>query len=186
MSPDVGALRFDPAQHRYWTGTRELLAVTHVLQTAGLLDATWFTPAGRARGGAVHQATEVLDRDGVIPACDPAVAPYVEAYRAFCQEARPVWHGLEQPVADLQLGYAGTPDRWGTLHGEPAVVDLKTGTVPPWAPLQLVAYGRLDLGEPYPVSGRLGRMPMVAIAPSSASPAATEMASRKSAGRATW
>ena len=65
----------------------------------------------------------------------------------FCHDARPVWHGLEEPVADLALGYAGTPDRWGTLDGEPVVVDLKTGAVPGWAPLQLVAYARLALDD---------------------------------------
>jgi hypothetical protein len=58
---------------------------------------------------------------------------------------RPVWTGIETPAADLALGYAGTVDRWGTLQGDLVVVDLKTGTVPPWAPLQLVAYARLPL-----------------------------------------
>ena len=34
MPPDASGLRFDATYHRYWTGPRELLAVTHVLQTA--------------------------------------------------------------------------------------------------------------------------------------------------------
>jgi hypothetical protein len=148
MPHEGASLRFDPVQHRYWMGTRELLAVTHILKTAGVVDATWFTTASRTRGALIHRWAEALDRGEEIALLEASIAPYLEAYCQFVHDARPVWHGIEQPVADLALGYAGTLDRWGTLQSEPVVVDLKTGTVPPWAPLQLVAYARLELGEP--------------------------------------
>jgi hypothetical protein len=146
--PPERSIRFDSALHRYWAGTRELLAVTAVLHAAGLVDTTWFTAESRTRGRVVHRWAEAVDRREAIPPLESAYEPYVDAYRRFVRDARPVWHGIEQPVADLALGYAGTLDRWGTLQGEPVVVDLKSGTVPAWAALQLVAYGRLDLGEP--------------------------------------
>jgi hypothetical protein len=146
MQPDVRTLRFDPIQHRYWTGPRELLAVTQVLLTAGVIDCLWFTPAARDRGARVHAALEQLERHEPYT-IDAAYEPYLEGYRLFLNDARPVWHGIETPVADLALGYAGRPDRWGTLHGDPVVVEIKTGAIPPWAPLQLVAYARLLLDE---------------------------------------
>jgi hypothetical protein len=142
------SLRFDPGQHRYWIGTRELLAVTQILHMAGVVDAMWFTAASRTRGAQIHRWAEALDRGEEIAPLEAAITPYLEGYQRFIHDARPVWHGVEQPVADLALGYAGTLDRWGTLQGDPVVVDLKTGAVPPWAPLQLVAYARLELGEP--------------------------------------
>jgi hypothetical protein len=150
MRPDVDAdvLRFDPLQHRYWIGTRELVSVTRILQDAGLVETTWYTETARDRGTAVHRAAEAMDRDHAIGAGAPDIEPYLCAYQRFLQEARPVWHGIETAAADPCLGYAGTIDRWGTLQGEPVVVDLKTGAIPPWAPLQLVAYARLVPGHP--------------------------------------
>ena len=150
MPPEPVGIRFDATAHRYWSGPRELLSVTRVLREAGLVDATWYTEAARERGAALHALTEAIDRDEPIAeAMDPAslhaLDPYLEAYRTFLAEAHPVWTGIETPAADLALGYAGTLDRWGTLQGDAVVVDLKTGTVPPWAPLQLVAYARLAL-----------------------------------------
>ncbi|PYR29867.1 MAG: hypothetical protein DMF90_28905, partial [Acidobacteria bacterium] len=125
MPPDATGLRFDPVQHRYWTGTRELLSVTHVLQTAGVIDSLWFTPASRDRGTRVHAALEQLERHEAC-AIDAAYEPYLEGYRQFLHDARPVWHGIEIPVADVALGYAGRPDRWGTLQRDPVVVEIKT------------------------------------------------------------
>jgi len=144
MPPDATTLRFDPVQHRYWTGPRELIAVTQVLLTAGVIDSTWFTPAARDRGARVHAALEQLERHEPCT-IHTAYEPYLEGYRQFLRDAKPVWQGIETPVADLALGYAGRPDRWGTLQRDPVVVEIKTGAVPPWAPLQLVAYARLAL-----------------------------------------
>ena len=148
MPPEGPSIRLDPVHHRYWVGTRELLAVTAILQTAGLVDATWFTTASRACGAIIHRWAEALDRGERVAPLEPVYEPYLDAYRRFRHDARPVWHGLEQMVADYALGYAGTLDRWGTLQGESVVVDLKTGAIPSWAPLQLVAYARLDLSGP--------------------------------------
>ena len=147
MSRSASGLRFDPLTHRYWLGTRELLSVTRILRDTGLVDPTWWTDTARLRGTALHRATEALDRDEVLPPMDATCEPYLEAYQDFRRDVRPVWHGIESPVADLCLGYAGRLDRWGTVQGEPVVVDLKTGTVPGWAPLQLVAYARLALDD---------------------------------------
>ena len=147
MPSDARTIRFDPITHRYWTGVRELVSVTTVLRDAGLVDPTWYTEASRARGTALHRATAALDRGAPLAIVDLALEPYVAAYAAFRHDARPVWHGIDDSVADVRLGYAGTRDRWGTLHGDAAVVDLTTGPVPPWAPLQLVGYARLDLDD---------------------------------------
>ena len=162
MPPEVDALRLDPIQHRYWVGTRELVSVTQILREAGVLDTTWYTDPARDRGTAVHRAAEALDRDGVPDDGPSNIAPYVSAYRQFLQDARPVWHGIEAPVMDRCLGYAGTIDRWGTVQGDPVVVELKTGTIPSWAPLQLVAYARLALGDP---GGRRQRRLVVQLLP---------------------
>jgi hypothetical protein len=153
MRRNDGPLRFDPVQHRYWIGPRELIAVTAVLDHAGLVDRTWYDDASRTRGVAVHHAAEACDR-GEPQIGDGPIAPYVSAYADFLRDARPVWHGIESPVADPTLGYAGTVDRFGTLHGDPVVVDLKTGAVPPWAPLQLAAYARLLISDAWPTRRR--------------------------------
>jgi hypothetical protein len=150
MQPELATIRFDAVTHRYWTGPRELLGVTHVLREAGLVDAAWYTEVARERGAALHALTEAIDRgEPTAEYIDPdslrALAPYLDAYQRFLADAKPVWAGIETPAADLALGYAGTIDRWGTLQGDVVVIDLKTGTVPPWAPLQLVAYARLAL-----------------------------------------
>lgn len=153
MSPEALALRVDPITHRYWMGPRELLAVTRILHDAGLVDATWFTNESRDRGRQVHAQIEALDRGDDRIAIGgrerPAdLAGPLEAYRRFLSDLRPVWHAIEAPVADLRLGYAGTLDRAGTLQGESVVVDVKTGSIPAWAPLQLVAYARLAVEGP--------------------------------------
>ena len=62
MPPEAVGVRFDPIGHRYWTGARELLAVTTVLRDAGLVDAAWYTDAARERGAALHALTEAIDR----------------------------------------------------------------------------------------------------------------------------
>src|SRR5579871_5809708 len=61
------ALRVDRSAHRYWVGQRELLAVTRVLQDAGLVDATWWTAEGRDRGAVLHRLTEAIDREESVP-----------------------------------------------------------------------------------------------------------------------
>jgi hypothetical protein len=47
----------------------------------------------------------------------------------------------EHPV----LGYAGTPDRIGTVDGHLSVVDIKTGSKQQWHSIQLAAYAHFDL-----------------------------------------
>jgi hypothetical protein len=146
MSRDPMGVRFDAVTHRYWAGPRELLAVTRILHDAGLVDGTWFTASSRDRGRRLHAHIEALDRsDPPRTIGEVAVdeATHLDAYRRFLADLRPVWHAIEAPVADLRLGYAGTLDRAGTLQGDAVVVDVKTGAIPAWAPLQLVAYARL-------------------------------------------
>jgi hypothetical protein len=147
MSRDPMGVRFDPVTHRYWAGPRELLAVTRILHDAGLVDGTWFTASSRDRGRRLHARIEAMDRGEPPCAISELIATdgpkQLEAYQRFLSDLRPVWHAIETPVADLRLGYAGTLDRAGTLQGDAVVVDVKTGAIPAWAPLQLVAYARL-------------------------------------------
>lgn len=143
-------LEFDPVQHRYTWGGRELPSVTRILKDVGLIDTLWFTEEARQRGTYVHMATHYFDEgDLAEESVDPRYAGYLDAYKRFLETTRPAWDRIEHKVSDPVLGYAGTFDRIGTLHGEPQrwLIDIKTGFAKT-AGLQTAAYRRC-LPEPH-------------------------------------
>src|SRR5579862_6495475 len=95
--PNDAPLHFDPLAHRYWVGTRELLAVTHVLAMADLVDMSWFTELSRTRGRAIHRLTEAFDRRESMGEVPIDLEPYLAAYQRFVMDTRPVWTGIETP-----------------------------------------------------------------------------------------
>ena len=88
------------------------------------------------RGTRVHRACEEIDRTGTVE-CDPNISGYVRAYTKFLSEHDVKWELIEYsfwnaiPVFDRKNGisefkYAGTLDRYGTVDGSPALLDIKT------------------------------------------------------------
>lgn len=141
---------FDAAAHRYTLadGT-ELPSVTTILKAQGLIEDRWFTDAARLRGDYVHLACRMLDDDELDEATlDPAIAPYVQAYRAFVALTQPDWTYIEHRVCDPLLGYAGTLDRAGVVQGQRLLLDLKSGGLYPSVGPQTAAYRRC-LPEPH-------------------------------------
>jgi hypothetical protein len=138
----VTGVTFVPETHRYHTPDRELVSVTRVLDTLGCVDHFGFTEETRARGTYVHAATVALDCHERLVNVPPDYEPYVTAYRHFVRDMEPVWSRSEEVVADLVNGYAGTLDRAGMVQGIPAIVDIKTGEVPPSVGPQTAAYVR--------------------------------------------
>jgi hypothetical protein len=146
-------LDFEESTHTYRFGGQVVPSVTQIL--APLANLSFVDPdvleAARAFGTAVHKACELddlgtLDEDEL----DPALGPYLSAWRKFCREYEVRWDMVEMRVFHKQLRYAGTLDRFGTVrlaphlaHRTPAMVDIKSGTqlFPSVGP-QLAAYHR--------------------------------------------
>ncbi|RST54133.1 hypothetical protein [Variovorax sp. DXTD-1] len=150
-------LTFDAEAHRYYWDGKPVPGVTTIL--APLSDFAAVDPDVMRRaskfGTAVHYVCELVDTGEDLQHydVDPALLPYVDAWRKFCAEWRVQWKLIEQRVYHPTLRYAGTLDRKGTLvaPGEPehrrhaAVVDIKTSTnLYPSVGPQLAAYARAD------------------------------------------
>jgi hypothetical protein len=137
----VARFTFDKGTHVYRHGRRVLPGITSVIRWAGHSDDEWCTRDALARGSAVHAATLALDL-GDEPVLPAAWAGYLDAYRAFRQALRCEWRELEHPRYSLPLGFAGTPDRAGSVSRREAVVELKTaqsGARVAWHGYQLAA-----------------------------------------------
>lgn len=137
------ALRFDAEQHRYYIGSRELPGVTRVLS---MLDQFERVPkdvleAARVFGQHVHLACE-LDNKGVLDeaALDPALVPYLWAWRRFKAESGFEIQASELRVVNHRLGYAGTIDVVGMYRGTLGVLDIKSGIMPRTVGYQTAAY----------------------------------------------
>lgn len=76
------------------------------------------------RGTAVHNACEALYKYKTIE-CTPDVEPYVMAFVAFLKDHKCEFTDIEKPLADTDLGIAGTPDLCGLVDGEESIVDMK-------------------------------------------------------------
>jgi hypothetical protein len=144
--PQADQFRFDPLEHRYFLGQRELPAVSRILDAVF----PWEGPVDNFylnRGTAVHLACELddlgeLDEDKL----DEELWPYLEAWRSFRKSSGfvPDPDGIEQRRYHAWLFYAGTIDRVGRLRsGRKIVIDIKTGGKYPRYRLQLAAYVNL-------------------------------------------
>jgi hypothetical protein len=115
--------------------------VTDILARAGLIDASWFTIAGRDAGKAVHACTQLLDEGDLNwTTVDPVVVPRVRSYQRFLEEMNPEILAIEEPVYNEAFRYQGTLDRRLRIDGREAILDIKSPFKAPWQAIQVAAY----------------------------------------------
>lgn len=141
-------LTFDETTHKYFLDGVEIPSVTQVLKHAGIIDERFYKEGGANRGAAVHLATQFLDEGDLdLGSLDIEIVPYVEAYAKFLQESEFTPLKIEaKGFCNIKSEYAGTLDRYGYFKNKPnqtVVIDIKTGTIPKWAGLQLAAYSSI-------------------------------------------
>ncbi len=143
----VAGLSFDPAAHAYTFNSRPVVGVTSLLQHlhsfAGVpLDVL---EAARERGTAVHAACQFLDENDLdeeqLAIDNRLVSGYLQGWKKFVAEFAPAWTAIERPVYHASFRYAGTPDRFAVIAGEPWCLDIKTAIAShPVMGLQTAAY----------------------------------------------
>lgn len=124
----MAELIFYDAQHQYKIDGNELDSVSKVLRflsREAYDDINQYRLDNAAeRGTAVHRACETLYKYKTVE-CTPDIAPYVKAFMQFLKDHKCDFTDIEQPLADVELGIAGTPDYCGLVDGEDAIIDLK-------------------------------------------------------------
>jgi hypothetical protein len=145
---------FRERDHTYWREDRRIPGVSDILAFSGdspdeIVYAS--DPEAARRGTLVHRMTEAIDRGESVVAED-WLEGYVDAYRRFLMEIRPVWHGAEVRRWHPVYRFAGTLDRVGLIGARPVILDIKTGkSSAPWHGRQLAAYELLwRLTNPLP------------------------------------
>lgn len=145
-------LTFDEATHTYTLCGIRLPSVTEITRFCAYdykSDRPWLAEAAASRGTAVHEACALIDY-GEEPEETPEIAGYLKAYRRFLADYKPEWKLIEHPIGSILLGYAGTLDRFGTIDGAPAILDIKTGQLHDAAlSAQLTAYAELRQTETF-------------------------------------
>lgn len=146
-------LTFEPEDHVYRLDGVVIPSVTQVLDAAGFVDATWFTPEATQRGTDVHEITAIYDRqidkekaECAIEKVYPEAIGYLRAWQSFLAESKATVLDIEQRSYNGVNRYAGTIDRRLSIRGVQTAVDIKTGQPEPWHALQLAAYAKC---EPY-------------------------------------
>ncbi len=140
-----GSFRFDPETHLSYVRERIPWSITGALKKAGLIKTDYYTPEGRLRGNHVHSACHYVD-DGDLDwehfeQKRADIVGYARGWEKFKYEWNFIPDLIELPMyADEEHGglfFAGIPDRAGRiLNGEPAIVEIKTGTMMRWTAYQ--------------------------------------------------
>lgn len=107
-------IEFKKESHVYYCDKVVLPSVTSILKSEGCIDDTWFNDYVRDRGSNIHLACHLddindLDEDTV----GKVERPYLDAYRKFKRESGFVVEESEVPKANIELMFAGTPDKIG-------------------------------------------------------------------------
>lgn len=124
-------LVFNAEEHRYTLDGEELPSVTEIcrfLQVDIAANAKpWLRDQAADLGSRVHTWCMVHDYGDLdLGDVEQDALPYVEAYIGFCRDYKPQWELIEHPMGNVELGFAGTLDRFGVIDGRPALLDIKT------------------------------------------------------------
>ena len=127
-------LLFDEPTHTYTLGGEALPSVTHIIRFLSAdVDKSrpWIRDEAARRGTLIHQACALVDygEDDVMDLLPYELHGYLMAYLNFLRDNRCDWKYIELPDWCEYKGtrYAGTVDRYGTMNGVPALLDIKTG-----------------------------------------------------------
>ena len=125
-------LHFDPDTHTYTEDGKRLPSVTEIIRflqydTAKAAD-PYLKQAAADRGSRIHTYTVLVDFGDLPDEIDRDCFGYVKAYISFLRDYTPEWTHIEHIASNPELGFAGTIDRVGTIDGNAAIVDIKTGT----------------------------------------------------------
>lgn len=127
------AFRFDADTHTYrLVRTAEALPhITGMLTASGWVDDEWYTDEGRERGHAVHALTAEHDLGAIssenLRQFESVYRGYLLAYIDALGMVKPEWEWVEEPLVHPFYGYAGRPDRGGTVYGVKSVGEIKSG-----------------------------------------------------------
>lgn len=140
----MSGLTFDEATHTYRYNGVVVPGVTTILSP--LTDFSRVPPyvlrAAADFGTAVHLACELDDLGDLDEgALDPALVPYLAAWRKFSADHDVQWDLIEHQVHHKTMNYAGTLDRLGLVDGLTTVLDIKSSAqLYPSVGPQLAAY----------------------------------------------
>lgn len=126
-----------------YSNTTGYPSVTEILDP--YIDTAWFTQESRDRGSAVHEhAAAYLNNQYKIP-IKKEWRGYLESFKRWEEKYLVEVHMVEERLIDTVLGYCGQLDIYCELRGYPGpgVVDIKTGALAVWHPIQLAAYRHL-------------------------------------------
>lgn len=139
--PIIETVVFDEVAHEYRVRGERVPSVTGILKEVGLIDTQWLDEAAMLRGTHVHQACEFDDQGDLDEASlDPAILPYVQAWRRCRAEMGFKILANERRVFHEPMRYCGTLDRIVELRGRQVIIDLKTGATQRWHALQVALY----------------------------------------------
>ena len=154
------AFRFDESTHKYCDLiTGEVFPhITGMLNVTGWIDDRWFSEESCDRGKAVHKLTADYDLGALtnVETCVSRYKGWLLGHVAAMRAIRPVWLGVEEPIAHPKHRFGGRPDRVGTIYALAGVLEVKSG--PPARGHQIQTALQAIL-----VSGRL-RLPDAAVA----------------------
>jgi hypothetical protein len=125
-------ITYNDETHTYALDGIRLKSVTQILDIAGLSNYSNIPEdiLERARlfGTAVHDMTYLYDNNNLdTESLDPALVPYLAAWRAFLQVTGWTTEAIEQLVYSRRYLYAGRYDRKGIYNGKATLLDIKTG-----------------------------------------------------------
>ena len=145
----MAAIHFDPETHTYTTinDDTEVPSVTQRIRRAGLLgpSAQFYTAESADRGITIHRGCAHRDQGRDMAAfLKSEYGGYLTSYIRWCNAIEPFWTAIETPQYSPRYQTAGTPDRIGTIHGLPVILDLKSGGQASWHGIQLSLYALIQ------------------------------------------
>jgi hypothetical protein len=135
------SFRFDPIPHLSYLQDKILWSITGSLKQSGIVKTDYYTREGMIRGSYVHSACHYLDESDLdwsaLENHPYNIIGYVRAWEAFKRDWNFKPRLIELPMYEPNLMMSGIPDREGLiLDGEPAIVEIKSGSMKFWTAFQ--------------------------------------------------